>query len=67
MTKYITRRVPRSYYLGADYEDSLTADEVIDSGAADDTDTGLLSADGGRIYRTRETVIFGFVSGKVKS
>lgn len=66
MTNYTCRPTrsgnrPRAYYLGADYEDSITADEVIDSGSEGDTETGLVNADGRPIYRARETVKFGFV------
>jgi hypothetical protein len=48
-------------YFRDDYTDSMTADEVIDAGPRGDLDTGLVNADGWPIYRTRETVKFGFV------
>lgn len=55
------RGQPRGYYLGGDYEESITADEVIDGGCPDRVDTGLLDAKGDPIYRRRPTVKFGFV------
>jgi hypothetical protein len=53
--------MPRGYYDGGDYEQSVTADTVLDGGVADRIDTGLLDANGEPIFRWRPTVKFGFV------
>ena len=60
-TKVIAPRARVRAYYRDDYEGSVTADEVIDSGEHPDIDTGLVNADGWPIYRSRETVSFGFI------
>lgn len=56
----IRDRRASAYYLGAGYDESATADHVVeqDDGAVP---TGLLDHAGRPIYRRRETVAFGFV------
>lgn len=55
------RSPARSYYLGADYEESVTADELYDHEPQGDINTGLVDANGRPIYRVRDAVKFGFV------
>lgn len=54
------RGQPRAYFHDID-ADSMTASELIDAGAADRIDTGLLDEGGAPIYRRRSAVKFGFV------
>lgn len=56
------RTSPRGHFLGGDYDESATADEVVDAGRPDRIDTGLIDANGEPIYRRPPTVKFGFVS-----
>jgi hypothetical protein len=56
------REMPRRpHALFHDFDtDSMTADQIIDSGESDRIDTGLLDAAGNPIYRRRDRVKLGF-------
>ena len=56
------RKIAENYYLGYNDDDSITADELIDTKEPEYETTGILDVRGKLIYKkVRETVKFGFV------